>query len=730
MSERAARSPARTRAKHNTPAQNSAEARVASDLPDKVEVHIGYSVSQVAHAFAVLILLALGYLVALMWVDYLITIVSACILAQALYMPRTALERYLAQSAAPAAPLTKKDGASQLELIVRGAKQLAIDLWDLPLVTLAMLLIGQLFRRFYRPVLVLLGASGLLLLLATAMRLALSRLAWLGDAARARFDALRASATQRIEAIPVPPPLVRVYKLCTSEAAARRLHGHPDDEASTSGAMEQEEEDLHEDLRPPPSAASPHVVRAARLLLGATVILCVLNGALLTVYGVRDAIDVVRDSAGATSCALDASGAIDATESLARQAQQKLPDALAWAGAKLGSERRAAVCWPLVELVLLGSANESVPALVDATVAQLRTCYPDAERLLDLVAPPQPPPTAASADAEGGAGAAGGGSCGTSASERGALRLLLEYIVSEPDDDDDAAVTGAGAAGDLDVVQVLMDAGGELAAAVTATLREHNLMESAQKKAMQLASSAAQLAQSEQASAFAQSSLALIGGTVHYASTLLGFVLRSIQSALHILVFASFTLSFLALPHDPLRTANDTMDSLLQVSLPEPKLQSIRHAFWAASVLPVTVAARHANLGICLFWLCGVPYKYLAACILVGFSLFPITSAALVVSSLWTGVGLLHAATCTGVTVHVLRQLAGLLALPLVLAHCRSETETMLVANLGVSAKLFSFCVFLGVSTFGKPGLLFGPVLVCGGKKLLEVLSTPNGKKA
>ena len=205
-----------------------------------------------------------------------------------------------------------------------------------------------------------------------------------------------------------------------------------------------------------------------------------------------------------------------------------------------------------------------------------------------------------------------------------------------------------------------------------------------------------------------------------------GFVVRSIQSALYIVVFSSFALKFLALPHDPLHTANAAIHSLCSISLTEPKLQSLRHAFWAASVLPVTVAARHAILGIVTFWLCAVPYKYLAACILVGFALFPITSAALVVSLLWALFLLLHVATCSGLTFRAVRQLLGVFALPLVLTHFRSDAEQSLEAKIGVSAQLFSFCVFLGVSTFGKPGLLFGPVLVCGGKKLLEVLAMPN----
>ena len=171
------------------------------------------------------------------------------------------------------------------------------------------------------------------------------------------------------------------------------------------------------------------------------------------------------------------------------------------------------------------------------------------------------------------------------------------YMLSEPDDD----------VIELDLWSALVDASTEVSNAVTATLTERNLMERAQQKAAQLASDAAKLAQSQQAKGFAQGSLSLLGGGVQLVTSLCASVLRSVQSALYILVFASFALSFLSMQHDPLRSANDTAESLLRVSLPAHKLQSLRHAFWAASVLPITVAARHAVLCLLLFWACRTP---------------------------------------------------------------------------------------------------------------------------
>lgn len=159
---------------------------------------------------------------------------------------------------------------------------------------------------------------------------------------------------------------------------------------------------------------------------------------------------------------------------------------------------------------------------------------------------------------------------------------------------------------------------------------------------------------------------------------------------------------------------------------------------------------------------------HLAACILVGLSLFPITSATLVVTSTWACAGTLYAFSCTGLTWRFVRAMAGILTLPYVCpartprtcnrglrldtgstppqslhatrlkeetstlswqqvcSHFRSEVETALSSKLGVSQSVFSFAIFLGVSTFGTYGLLFGPVLVCTAKKLLEVLTMPH----
>ena len=52
----------------------------------------------------------------------------------------------------------------------------------------------------------------------------------------------------------------------------------------------------------------------------------------------------------------------------------------------------------------------------------------------------------------------------------------------------------------------------------------------------------------------------------------------------------------------------------------------------------------------------------------------------------------------------------------------RREAE---YTKVGVSSSVFTFAVYLGVATFGSPGILFGPVLVCGSKGFFTAFSAP-----
>ena len=332
-------------------------------------VSLSWSIAQVAHPFAVLVLLTLGYLITLLWADYVTTIISAMIFAQALYMPRKAVERTLTRKLP--APLA---GTDQFDQAVTRLRRSMTDLWDFPLVSLAILLVGQLCKRMWRTVLILIAIGAVVGLVVKAVSLLAAKLDPIVSALRARVASTMAAVWARIEAVTVPPKVGRFMELllAPSEDDARlRL---PRRSAC--------------DLRAPPPSSAPTAARAARLLLTATLFLCVLNGALLAIYGARDIIDLLRDSAGATSCALDASGAIDVSTSVAREARARLPEALEWAGEKIGSEWRAVVCWPAIELLLLRSQNESVATVVDATVVTLRTCYPDEVHLLNLLDPP------------------------------------------------------------------------------------------------------------------------------------------------------------------------------------------------------------------------------------------------------------------------------------------------------------------------------------------------------
>jgi hypothetical protein len=284
-----------------------------------------------------------------------------------------------------------------------------------------------------------------------------------------------------------------------------------------------------DEQEPPPrevQARSRSARRAAQLLLTSAVLLCLYNSALLVVFGVRDVIDLARDYGGCTA---------QAAQSAAQAAQARVPEAMQQVGEWLGAERKAAFCWPAIELTLTRT-NESVPTLVDATLQQMHECYPNARRFLDLVAPPQNvaakrPPWAwmlgplAPAD-------------GADAEEtKGALRLLLEYMYT-----DEAP---------LDVWQTLINATQELGAATTATMKELNLIE----QTVEVLDAATIDTAKQATNRVAQGALSLLMIMLGYVWELLLLLLGGINTASFVGVFFSFALSLLALPDDPFKMA-------------------------------------------------------------------------------------------------------------------------------------------------------------------------------
>ena len=133
------------------------------------QVRINWSGAQIAHALAIFGIIALVYLVVLLWADYVTTIVSAIILAQALYLPRKGLEERLAETDSIEVDTDTDDGAILPHAISR-IKRVAIDLWSMPLLFLAVLLLLQLGQQMWRMALMMLGCGMAIVMLLWAMR--------------------------------------------------------------------------------------------------------------------------------------------------------------------------------------------------------------------------------------------------------------------------------------------------------------------------------------------------------------------------------------------------------------------------------------------------------------------------------------------------------------------------------------------------------------------------------
>jgi hypothetical protein len=423
---------------------------------DRSTVVLGWSTAQVAHALAVGVIIWVAWFVTVLWADYITTIVSSMIFAQALYLPRCALQQRLDAGVTDHKPaiVGREDGGGpsaiddQIKDLVAKLKRLALDLWENPLLFLACLLVWPMLweaiRQLWRT---LLGCGAIFAFTYTAFGYASRAGSWLQKSVVARWPRLSLPArpwawlhSAAAQTLAVVPEQHLTMVRAMSERAARILSTPPKKESHMWSAADGARGPGP--LRPPPPRPpSGEVVSAryaAKLLLTSAVLLVTLNSSLLLVSSVRDVIDLARDSATTTTCAFDASGARNSTASAALAAQARVPQIVRWAGEKLGEQRRKDFCWPAIELLLTRSANEarneSVGDIVDGALQEMHACYPNARRFLDLVAPPLSQPS----------GQCGvrrrwwrldvrrrHAACDATADSKGALRVLLEYIVAD-----------------------------------------------------------------------------------------------------------------------------------------------------------------------------------------------------------------------------------------------------------------------------------------------------------
>jgi hypothetical protein len=143
----------------------------------------------------------------------------------------------------------------------------------------------------------------------------------------------------------------------------------------------------------------------------------------------------------------------------------------------------------------------------------------------------------------------------------------------------------------------------------------------------------------------------------------------------------------------------------------ESTVDKVRDTVEAVLLIPFNSAARNACVSLLLFRFFKVPYAHLGATLSIGLSLFPLTYPCLVCVP-WV-VGLVS----TG------RHVVGLLLLVLMaIAFWVSDmtAERRLLEQAGVSLYVNGFSLVLGVYMFGLQGVLFGPLLVYGVKRIYE----------
>jgi hypothetical protein len=312
-----------------------------------VAVRLGWSGAQVAHALAVFAILSVGYLAVFLWMDYVKTIASAMILAQALYLPRKAVERrFLNQSAR----VDLRQGSADhpaLQRAIAYAKRVAIDMWEMPLIFLTALLLLELLRQLWFVAMVLTACSITVWLIIRGTYLAVRRLrSAVEDKAHGVLTAVAAKVrgalpgggarlaerpkawVQRCHVLLATPPTEKstdelgelsdgsrgLPPVCTAGAGVAPIPPtacppvclSPSLSASPCVNAPSRHSCPHLSCPPARQVRSPDEVRASRAatwLLTSTVLLVLLDSALLGVYAARDVVDVARDSADSIACA-------------------------------------------------------------------------------------------------------------------------------------------------------------------------------------------------------------------------------------------------------------------------------------------------------------------------------------------------------------------------------------------------------------------------------------------
>ena len=193
-------------------------------------------------------------------------------------------------------------------------------------------------------------------------------------------------------------------------------------------------------------------------------------------------------------------------------------------------------------------------------------------------------------------------------------------------------------------------------------------------------------------------------------------VLRMVAAGVYVLFSLGFsTIVFVTMTAYMLAAKEDVMTRIMTTVAPRlsgSTVDSFRSTIEAIIIVPVNSAAANATASLLLFSLYGVPYAHLAALVAVIFTLFPLTYSFFSCAP-WV-IGLL-------VRGHSITALLLILSMALLFWENDRLAELQLQKHAGIGQYVNGFSLVLGVYMFGFQGILFGPLLVCGVKRLYEL---------
>ena len=208
----------------------------------------------------------------------------------------------------------------------------------------------------------------------------------------------------------------------------------------------------------------------------------------------------------------------------------------------------------------------------------------------------------------------------------------------------------------------------------------------------------------------------LLGSQASLLTVISSTITRALQAIQLFIAFGSSTIVFFTITFYMLSAEQDVLTLLVEKIHPaatSEMLQRMRDTVDAAIIMPISGASRNAIFLLLVYWALDLPCAHIACVGVVLFTLFPLFYA-WVVCLPWVLVWCFTGRWVTGLLL--------LVAMVLILSG-HTEREIMLQKQTGIGDYVHAFSLCLGVYVFGINGVLFGPMLVCVAKLLVDIAS-------